>query len=235
MRSRVPDGRDVRRDLIADFECDFDAEVASIEAAASAAQLEATLAQIIGGNHQVLAGFRRLESQLAERAREDTRHVAALSKIVIAPNDVSKAAYQGAVAGVQEQNADDIKHVSDTVNRVEAVARRLIENGKKERSERRIWVEATMYAACAAVLAILFAGGIGYVLGSDSGAKKGYAVARDEEAANSWATTSAGRFALELDKAGILDRMRTCNSEGFTSRKHQGRSACFTTKGWYLP
>ena len=235
MRSRLPDDRDERRDVGANCQYDFDADVASTEAEANAAQLDAALAQIIGGNHQVLAGFRRLEAQLAERAREDTRHVAALSKIVIAPGDVTNAAYHGAVAGVQQQHGDDIQQVSNTVQQVETVAKRLIENAKEERTERRIWVEATMYAACAAAVAIFAAGTVGYFIGSDSGAREGYAAARDEQAAASWAMTSSGRFALELDKAGVLDRMRTCDAEGFTRRKHQSRAACFTTKGWYLP
>jgi len=235
MRSPFPDDRDERRDLDAAPRYDFDADVVSAEAEANAAQLDAALAQIIGGNHQVLAAFRRLEAQLAERAREDTRHVAALSKIVIAPGDVTNAAYHGAVAGVQQQHGDDIRQVSGTAQKVEAVARRLIENAKEERSERHLWVEATMYAACAAAVAILVAGTVGYFIGSDSGAREGYAAARDEKAAASWAMTSSGRFALELDKAGVLGRMRTCDAEGFTRRKHQGRTACFTTKGWYLP
>lgn len=235
MRDRLPDDRDEHRGLDSDAPYDFDADVASAEAEANAAQLDAALAQIIGGNHQVLAGFRRFEAQLAERAREDTRHVAALSKIVIAPGDVTNAAYHGAAAGVQQQHGDDIRHVSDTVQQVETVAKRLIENAKEERTERRLWVEATMYAACVAAVAILVAGTVGYFIGSDSGAREGYAAARDEKAAASWAMTSSGRFALELDRAGVLDRMRTCDTEGFIRKKRQGRAACFTTRGWYLP
>lgn len=235
MPSRLPDDRDERRDLDAAPQYDFDADVVSAEAEANATQLDAALAQIIGGNHQVLAAFRRLEAQLAERAREDTRHVAALSKIVIAPEDVTNAAYHGAVAGVQQKHGDDIRQVSDTAQQVETVARRLIENAKEERSERRLWVEAAMYAASGAAVAILVAGTVGYFIGSDSGAREGYAYARDEKAAASWAMTSSGRFALELDKAGVLDRMRTCDAEGFIRRKHQSRDACFTTTGWYLP
>lgn len=235
MRSRFPDDRDERRNLDAGAPYDFDANVASTEADANAAQLDAALAQIIGGNHQVLAGFRRFEAQLAERAREDSRHVAALSKIVVAPEDIAHAAYSGAAAGIQQQHGDDIRKVSDTAQQVESVARRLIENAKEERSERRIWVVASMYAACAAAVAILAAGTVGYFIGSDSGAREGYAAARDEQAAASWAMTSSGRFALELDKNGVLDRMRTCDAEGFTRTKHQGRAACFTKTGWYLP
>lgn len=235
MRDQLPDDRGERRGLDSDARYDFDADVASAEAEANAAQLDAALAQIIGGNHQVLAGFRRFEAQLAERAREDTRHVAALSKIVIAPGDVTNAAYRGAAAGVQQQHGDDIRQVADTVQQVETVAKRLIENAKEERIERRLWVEATMYAACAAAVAILIAGTVGYFVGSDSGARDGYAAARDEKAAASWAMTSSGRFALELDRAGVLDRMRTCDTEGFIRKKRQGRAACFTTRGWYLP
>ena len=235
MRSRIPDDRDERRGLDFDASYDFDANVASTEAEANAAQLDAALAQIIGGNHQVLAGFRRFEAQLAERAREDSRQVAALSKIVVTPDDVTHAAYRGAAAGVQQQHGDDIRQVTDTVQQVETVAKRLIENAKEERTERRLWVEATMYAACAAAAAILIAGTVGYFVGSDSGAREGYAAARDEKAAASWAMTSPGRFALELDRAGVLDRMRTCDTEGFIRKKGQGRAACFTTRGWYLP
>lgn len=235
MRDRLPDDRDERRGLDSDARYDFDADVASTEAEANAAQLDAALAQIIGGNHQVLAGFRRLEAQLAERAREDTRHVAALSKIVIAPSDLTNAAYHGAVAGVQQQHGDDIRQVSDTAQQVEAIAKRLIENAREERGERRLWVHATLYAACGAAAAIVVAGAVGYVVGSDSGARKGYAAARNEAAAASWAMTSSGRFAQTLDRAGVLDRMRTCDTEGFARKKRQGRAVCFTSNGWYLP
>ncbi|MNE66821.1 hypothetical protein D3C80_1623950 [compost metagenome] len=92
-----------------------------------------------------------------------------------------------------------------------------------------------MYAACVAAAAILIAGTVGYFVGSDSGAREGYAAARDEKAAATWAMTSSGRFALELDSAGVLDRMRTCDTEGFIRKKRQGRAACFTNRGWYLP
>lgn len=235
MRSRTPDDRDDRRDLDAFAPYDFDADVASTEAEANATQLDATLAQIIGVNHQVLAGFRRFDAQLAERAREDSRHVAALSKIVVAPSDVTDAACRGAAAGVQLQLGDDIQQVADTVQQVVALAKRLMENAKADRIERRLWVDATMYAACASAVAILVAGTVGYSVGSDSGAREGYAAARNEEAAASWAASSSGRFALALDRAGVLDRMRTCDAEGFVRKKRQGRAACFTTSGWYLP
>ncbi|MEW6537904.1 MAG: hypothetical protein AB1448_04850 [Pseudomonadota bacterium] len=235
MRSRIPDDRNERHGLYADARGDFDDEVVSAEAEADAAQLDSTLAQIIGVNHQVLAGFRRLEAQLAERAWEETRHVAALSKIVIAPHDVTSAAYNGAVAGVQQQHATAIRQVADTARKVEAVAGRLVENAKVERVERRLWVDAIMYAACAAAVAITVAGAAGYIVGSDSGAKRGYALARSEEAAASWAKTQAGRFALTLHNSGFLAQIRTCNGTGFTRSKRNGRTVCTISGSWDLP
>jgi hypothetical protein len=235
MRDLLPDDRDNRRGLDFDARHDFDADVASAEAEANAAQLDSALAQIIGGNHQVLVGFRRLEAQLAERSREDTRHVAALSKIIITPDAVTNAAFSGAVAGVRQQHGEEIQQVTKTVRQVEIVAKRLVENAEAERTERRIWVDATMYAASAAAVVILIAGTLGYILGSDSGARKGYAIARDEKAAASWALTPSGRFALELDQGGVLDRMRTCDHADYTRKKYRGRAVCYTTNGWYLP
>ena len=235
MRSRMTDERDERRDFDADARRDFDNEFISADAEANAVQLDSSLAQIIGVNHQVLAGLRRLDAQLAERARDETRHVATLSKIVIAPHEVTSAAYNGAVAGVQQQHATAIRQVADTARKVEDVAGRLVENAKVERVERRLWVDASMCAACGAAVAIVIAGAAGYLVGSDSGAQRGYAAARDEEAAASWATTASGRFAMTLHDAGVLDEMRTCDSTGFTRTKRKGQTVCFTTSGWYLP
>lgn len=240
MRRPGPDGREEGREFEPDLRHDFDADAASAEVAANAAQLEAALAQIIGGNHQVMAGFRRLEAQLAERAREDSRHIAALSKIVVAPADLTSAAYHGAAAGVQQQHSETIRRVSETIKQVEAVANRLVENAEQERGERRLWITATMYAAIGAASAILLGVIGGYYVGTDAGTARGYAAARDEVAAASWANTTNGRFARKLDRDGALQLMRTCAGQNWRQTRQDGRRVCFAgdkagTQGWYLP
>lgn len=68
--------------------------------------------------------------------------------------------------------------------------------------------------ACAGLLAVL-AGGIGYMEGKDAGDAVGYAKARDEIAASSWANTPDGRLAYQLARVESIESLVRCNRPGW--------------------
>src|SRR6478752_1488318 len=233
MRDLHDDERDERRIVLASDDFDFDAQVASAEANADAAQLAESLSQIIGGQHQVMAGFRRFETLLAERTRADSQHVAALSKLVVTPKDLSLASHEGARLGVDGALREAIQRITVAVQKVGAVEDRLIRDMQERRGERERWVGATTLAALGAVAAMLTFAAVGTGAGERAGEAKGYAKARDEAAAASWANTDTGKFARSLHQAGILENMRDCKSDGYTRYRVGKRVACFTKRGWY--
>jgi hypothetical protein len=235
MRDLHDDERDERRMVPAPDTFDFEAQVASAEANADAAQLAESLSQIIGGQHQVMAGFRRFETLLAERARADSQQVAALSRLIVTPEDLSLASREGARLGVDSALHQAIQRITVAVQKVGAIEDRLITDTQERRGERALWVQATTLAALGAVIAMLTFGLVGMRIGDKAGEAHGYAKARDEAAAASWANTDTGKFARSLYQAGILENMRDCKSDGYTRRQDRKRVACFTKQGWYLP
>lgn len=213
---------------------DFDAHVASAELDANAAQLTESLSQIIGGQHQVMAGFRRFETLIAEKARTDSQQTAALAKLIVTPDDLCQASYEGASQGVENSLHQAVQRITVATQRVGQVETRLVADAQARHSERSQWVRATSAAALGSVIAMLIAAVTGAYVGERSGRAKGYASARDEIAAATWANTAPGRFARHLDQGGMLGRMMECEGEGFTRARHNNRAACFTTLGWYL-
>jgi hypothetical protein len=82
------------------------------------------------------------------------------------------------------------------------------------------------------------AGVLGYNSGKDAGNAFGYAQARDEIAAATWANTPNGKMAYRLAKAGSLEYLLNCNRPGW--QKENG--VCYVyplkegkTYGWHLP
>ncbi len=96
------------------------------------------------------------------------------------------------------------------------------------------WIVAGV--ALCGVLSAIF-GWIGYSAGVESGHAYGYAHARDEIAASSWANTPNGKLAYQLDKAGSIEYLASCNRPGW--KKENG--VCYTHPadgrhyGWILP
>ena len=97
---------------------------------------------------------------------------------------------------------------------------------------------------CIALL-IPVAFGYGYRLGDDAGDGSGYARARDEVAAVSWANTPNGKLARRIDQASVetLPDIAACpKANGWHSEKRNGYRYCFgmntnrkTTTGWAMP
>lgn len=87
--------------------------------------------------------------------------------------------------------------------------------------------------------------GSGYYLGNGAGEASGYARARDEVAAASWANTPNGKLARQLDQANIMtipDIASCPKGNGWHSEKRQGVRYCFATNasaksitGWPMP
>lgn len=235
MRDLHDDERDERRMLPAPDTFDFDAQVASAEANADATQLAESLSQIIGGQHQVMAGFRRFETLLAERARADSQQIAALSRLIVTPEDLCLASREGARLGVDGALHQTIQRIAVAVQKVGAVEDRLISDMQERRGERERWVRATTLTALGAVAAMLTSGVVGSRTGEKAGEAHGYAKARNEIAAADWTNKPPGRFARTLDHSGMLARMIDCVGDGYTKERRQGRDVCFTTRGWYVP
>lgn len=77
----------------------------------------------------------------------------------------------------------------------------------------------------------------GYKIGKDAGSAFGYAKARNEIAANSWANTHNGKLAYLLDKTGSLPILAYCTGPGW----YKEDGYCFVEKkdgittGWKMP
>lgn len=100
-------------------------------------------------------------------------------------------------------------------------------------------------ALAAFALLVPVALGYGYHLGDGAGEAEGYARTRDEVAAASWANTTNGKLARQLDQASQLtipDIASCPKDNGWHSEKRQGIRYCFATNtsakpitGWPLP
>ncbi len=102
------------------------------------------------------------------------------------------------------------------------------------------------WAILVSLAGVLVIGGAAYWLGHDSGRESGladgYATARDEQAAASWANTPSGRLAFALDRAGSLSMLAQCSNQGWKAETISNRRVCIVRPiqdgivyGWTLP
>lgn len=93
---------------------------------------------------------------------------------------------------------------------------------------------------------LLVASGLAFYLGHssgwDQGQAAGYASARDEIAATSWANTPSGQRALALDRLGSLNLVVSCSEPGWRIENQKDRRVCFAgstpdgkISGWFIP
>lgn len=104
---------------------------------------------------------------------------------------------------------------------------------------------AQLWTALTAFLIVLVAFGGGYLFGhragTEQGQAEGYRVARDEQAAASWANTPAGRRAYALEQLGSLDLVSQCMGHDWQITTQTGKRVCFPQAGqngmagWYIP
>src|SRR3546814_6735581 len=98
---------------------------------------------------------------------------------------------------------------------------------------------------CSSDLLVPIAGGYGYYLGNGAGEAQGYARARDETAAASWANTTNGKLARRIDQASeqTIPAIAACPKDhGWKREKRDGAYWCFGANpdaksytGWLLP
>jgi hypothetical protein len=100
------------------------------------------------------------------------------------------------------------------------------------------WISTT-FALAAAIFAcvgiVMFRQGVRS--GVDAGRVEGYASARDEKAAATWANTPEGQIALGLAKAGSLRELAACSGKGWKRRGTSCLPKCdrVAIDGWNLP
>lgn len=225
----------------ADF--NFDASVEAAKHDAEAAQLALSMTQILGAQHEIKAALQRFDVVAATREKNEAQRAAALSKLLISPADLAKAAHAGAQSGMFGALNEVLQRVEGTGRSIASVAEQMRRDDHRREGERRLWVNAAMYSAIGGAVAILVAGVGGYIVGRNAGAANGYAIARDEVAAASWANTANGAFARQLDREGSLQQMRDCSGQQWRIQKVKGRRVCFagdappgqSLQGWYVP
>src|SRR3546814_6716812 len=71
--------------------------------------------------------------------------------------------------------------------------------------------------------------GYGYHLGNGAGEASGYARARDEVAAASWANTVNGKLARQLDQTSTstIPLIANCSGKGWSKTKQDGQRVCY--------
>lgn len=87
-------------------------------------------------------------------------------------------------------------------------------------------------------LLVLLAGSGGYWQGGRVGQAQGYADARNEIAAASWANTAGGKLARNLDQNNptLFEKMVDCDGQTWDKQRVNGRKACLPgpgSEGWW--
>ncbi len=103
-----------------------------------------------------------------------------------------------------------------------------------------------LWAGFGALAMLLVASALAFYFGHSSGWGQGhaagYASARDEAAAASWANTPNGQRALALDRLGSLNLVIACSEPGWRIEKQKNSRVCFAgstldgkISGWFIP
>lgn len=238
------EAEDLRRGLgrsPAEFDVrDFESQAELAKAEVEAAHLALALTRVLKAQQEIQITMQRLDLVLAEREQTEAQRAAKLAQMIVTPEALARSAKEGAQAGSRAASGDMARHVSEVYSTCRLVLARLESETEARRQERTRWMKAAGPAAAVWVGAILLGVVGGYYVGGDAGAARGYAAARDEVAAASWANTTNGRFARKLDRDGALQLMRTCAGQNWREIRQQGRRVCFAgdkagTQGWYLP
>ena len=170
------------------------------------------LAAIGGAERGVTLTFETLVTDLTAALKVDAdAHIAATREANARLNTLLHAA------------ADRQSQAIDHINRTEQARQSLAERFN------RTWIAGGALIA----LLVLLAGSLGYWQGSSVGQANGYADARDEVAAASWAGTQDGKRARKLDRInpGLLDKLLDCTGQGWTKHRSNGRKACYPGSG----
>lgn len=233
---------------------------------ADAAQAHSFFSHLDTNIQRILAGFGTLRDLVtdvrasladaaardAQRAEEEEARDKAIAARLVDPAVLAARAEAGArhgaadgLAGAAETlrrriDADTAAHTALAERLAADVAdRRAYETRRRQRE--RWWNGALAGFALLVPVAL----GYGYHLGNGAGDASGYARARDEVAAASWANTPNGKLARQLDQASTMtipDIAGCPKGNGWHSEKRQGVRYCFATNanaksitGWPMP
>ncbi|WP_297799116.1 hypothetical protein [uncultured Brevundimonas sp.] len=224
-------------------EFDFYADEAATKQEAEAQQLALSLSQIIGGHVELKLFLQQLKASLSAKEKREAERLAALSRMTVDPSSVEQAAMRGAQTGAAHQLSSVASHFEQATNSVESLKQALLRDRASTAKDRSLWIRGAIAAVIAMSCASLIAGGSGFIAGQKAGADRGYAEARDEVAAASWANTPNARFARQLDQDGSLTAMRECSGKQWRRMRMSGQHVCFagavsaggSLQGWRVP
>lgn len=234
--------------------------------AADAAQAHSFFSHLDTNIQRILAGFGTIRDLVADvrasladaaardaqRAEEEDARDKAIAARLVDPDALARHAEAGGRQGAREAlsgAAGELKRQieADTAARAalgdrfaaDAADRRAHELRRRGRD--RWWNGALAGFALLVPLSL----GYGYHLGNGAGDAAGYARARDEVAAASWANTLNGKLARRIDQASeqTIPAIAGCPKEnGWHSEKREGRRYCFATNtdrkpvsSWAMP
>lgn len=188
----------------------------------------------------------------AKRAEAEEARDKLITDRLIDPERLGAYAAAGAKAGVKEALGET---VADLKRRLEAgmaahelmtremAADRTEHRADEQRRRRQDGWRNRVVAGIALLVPIT--GGLCYYLGSDAGAASAYARARDEKDAASWANTTNGKLARQLDLTSeqTIPAIAACPKDhGWKREKRAGVYWCFGSnqdgksyQGWLLP
>lgn len=234
--------------------------------AADAAQAHSFFSHLDTNIQRILAGFGTLRDLVsdvrasladaaardAQRAEAEEARDKAIAARLIDPDALAAHSKAGARQGAAEAflaAAAELKRQAeaDTAARAALNDRFAADAADRRAHEtrRRQWDRWWNGALAGFALLVPIAAGYGYYLGNGAGEAQGYARARDETAAASWANTTNGKLARRIDQASeqTIPAIAACPKDhGWKREKRDGAYWCFganpdakSYSGWLLP
>lgn len=234
--------------------------------AADAAQAHSFFSHLDTNIQRILAGFGTLRDLVsdvrasladaaardAQRAEAEEARDKAIAARLIDPDALAAHSKAGARQGAAEAflaAASELKRQAeaDTAARAALNDRFAADAADRRAHEthRRQWDRWWNGALAGFALLVPLSLGYGYYLGNGAGEAEGYARARDETAAASWANTANGKLARRIDQASeqTIPAIAACPKDhGWKREKRDGAYWCFganpdakSYSGWLLP
>ena len=223
--------------------------------AADAAQAHSFFSHLDTNIQRVLAGFGTIRDLVADvrasfadaaardaqRAEDEEARDKAIAARLVDPAVLAARAEAGARHGAADGLAGAAGETLKRLIEADTTARAALERPFRQRRGRSPRPRDCAVAGgtgwwngalAGFALLVPVALGYGYHLGNEAGDASGYARARDEVAAASWANTPNGKLARQLDQASTMtipDIAGCPKGNGWHSEKRQGVRYCFAT------